>query len=165
MNRVRIPPWLRRAVEAALVAGLVATANLVGARMTAGADIWALPAGVTGALILSPSVFALAVVPTTYTVAMAATRTDAILGAIVAFLLAADVTAILAAGPLEVGTSGVTMAAGLLALLLALPAAIVGTVAGQVVVPIGFGRRAGGWAAVTAAVAAGAVLTILAAIA
>ena len=66
MNRVRIPPWLRRAVEAALVAGLVATANLVGARMTAGADIWALPPGITGALILSPSVLALAVVPTTY---------------------------------------------------------------------------------------------------
>ncbi len=164
VTRFRIPRWLRRALEAAIVAALVAIGNLVGARMTAGSELWALPHGATGALVLAPSVVALAVVPVGYTAAMAATRSEAILGAIVAFLVAADVTALVAGAPVQVGATGVALAAGILAVLLALPAAAVGAVAGQLTSPHGFGRRAGGWAALVAAVAAVAGLVVVAAI-
>jgi hypothetical protein len=90
---------------------------------------------------------------------MAATRGDAVLGAIAGFLLAADASVIVASGPVALERSGATLGAGMLAALLALLPAIAGTLAGQLATPLGFGRRAG---AVTAAVAVIAGLIVLA---
>jgi len=162
MSRLAPPAWLRRSLEAAIVAALVALASLIGAGLTAGAEPFALPAGAAGALLLAPAVLALGVVTCAYPVAMAATREDAIFGAIAAFLVAADLTVVLAGGRIVLGPAQAGLGGGLLVAALALGPALAGLALSQLATPLGFGRRAGAIGAVTAAVVASVVLVALA---
>lgn len=165
MPRFAVPPWLRRSLEAAAVGGIVAIASLVGTGLSAGGGVYALPSGPAGALLLAPSVLALSVVTTAYPLAMAATREDALLGAVAAFLVAADLTVILAGGRLFLEQSETTISGGLLVAALAAGPAIVGLVASQFGATFGFGRRAGAVCAAAAAIAAAVVLAGFAALA
>jgi hypothetical protein len=165
MPRLSLPPWIRRAVEAALVAAAVAIASLVGTGLTAGGEPYALPAGAAGTLFLAPSTLALGVVTAAYPVVMAATREDAIFGAVGAFLVAADLVVVLAGERVLLERTQTTISGGLLASILALAPALIGLVASQVVTPLGFGRRAGAIAAVVSAVSAVIVLGVAAVIA
>jgi hypothetical protein len=154
MSRLRLPPWIRRALQAALVATAIAVLALAADFLDPAGPPFVLPTGFTGVLILVPPVLALAVIPISYPVALAATRSDALLGAVAAFLIAADVTLLVLRGRIVVINLGVEMPAGLFAALLALGPAVAGLVASQVAAPLGFGRRAGAWAAVISALGA-----------
>jgi hypothetical protein len=162
MARVRLTPWLRRAVEAAVVAGLVAIATLTGDRLSAGGAGYTLPDGPLGGLLLAPAVLALGVLTCAYPMAMAATRADAVLGAAAAFLIAADLTIVFAGDRIILGAAEQQLAGGLLVALLALGPAIMGLLGGQLLTPLGFGRRAGAVAAILAAIVAIGVLGIVA---
>jgi hypothetical protein len=158
MPRVRLAPWIRRAIEAAVAAALVAIGTLAGEQLSAGGAVYPIPAGMTGALVLAPPVLALGVITIAYPVAMAATRSDALMGAVAAYLVAADVTTVVAASPLILERADQQLGGGLLVALLALAPAVIGLVAGQVATPLGFGRRAGAIGAIAAAVASVIVL-------
>jgi hypothetical protein len=159
MPRVRLAPWIRRAIEAAVAAALVAIGTLLGEQLSAGGAVYPIPAGMTGALVLAPPVLALGVITIAYPVAMAATRSDALMGAVAAYLVAADVTTVVAASPLSLERADQQLGGGLLVALLALAPAVIGLVAGQVATPLGFGRRAGAIGAIAAA-AAGVIVLI-----
>ena len=162
MPRLQLAPWIRRAIEAAIAAGLVAIGTLAGERISAGGPIYPVPSGITGALVLGPPVLALGVITSAYPVAMAATRSDALMGAVAAYLLAADVTTIVAASPFSLAEADFQLGGGLLVALLALAPAVIGLVAGQLGTPLGFGRRAGAIGAIAAAVASIVVVLVVA---
>jgi len=162
MARVRLTPWLRRAVEAAVVAGLVAIATLIGDRLSAGGVAYTLPDGPLGGLLLAPAVLAVGVLTCAYPIAMAATRADAVLGAVAAFLIAADLTIVFAGDRIILGATEQQLAGGLLVALLALGPAVMGLLGGQLLTPLGFGRRAGAVAAILSAIVAFGVLGIVA---
>jgi hypothetical protein len=162
MPRFTAPSWLRRSLEAAFVAAIVAIASLIGTGLSAGAEPYALPPGGAGALLLAPAVLALGVIPAAYPIAMAATRDDAIFGAIAAYLVAADLTVVFAGGRIILERSQAAISGGLLAAGLALLAAIAGLIASQVATPLGFGRRAGAISTVSAALASVVAITAFA---
>jgi hypothetical protein len=162
MPRLALPPWLRRGLESAAVAAVVAVATLYGNRLSAGSSAYALPDGPLGALVLAPAVLALGVVPSAYPLTMAATRSDAIFGAMAGFLIAADVTVVFSPQPVLLGPAEQEIAGGLLVALLALPAAAFGLLGGQFLTPLGFGRRAGAIAATVAGAVALIVLVVVA---
>jgi len=161
MPRQLVPPWLRHALVAAAVSAVVAIGALAGAGLAAGGP-YTLPPGAPGALLLAPAIFALAVLPVAYPVAMAATRGDAILGAVAAFLIASDLTIVFAGGRVVLATGGVELASGLLVGTLAAGPALIGMICGELLTPFGFGRRAGAIVAFTAALGAAAVLAAMA---
>jgi hypothetical protein len=160
MPRQLVPPWLRRALVAAGVSAVVAIGALAGAGLATGGP-YALPPGLPGSFLLAPAVFALAVLPVAYPVAMAATRGDAILGAVAAFLIASDVTIVFAGAHVLLAPGGAELASGLLVGTLAAGPSLIGLLCGELLTPFGFGRRAGAIVAITAAVAAGAVLVAI----
>jgi hypothetical protein len=161
MARVRLTPWLRRGLEAAVVAGLVAVASLNGVRLSAGGS-YALPDGLIGGVLLAPAVLAVGVLTCAYPIAMAATRADAVLGSVAAFLVAADITIVFAGDRIILGAANEQLAGGLLVALLALGPAVMGLLGGQLLTPLGFGRRAGAVAAILSAIVAVGVLGIVA---
>ncbi len=161
MPRQLVPPWLRRALVAGAVSAVVAIGALAGAGLAAGGP-YVLAPGAAGALLLAPALFALAVVPIAYPVALAATRGDAVLGAVAAFLIASDLTIVLAGGRLVMGRGGLDIGSGLLVATLAVGPAVIGLLCGQLLTPFGFGRRAGAIVAVTAALGTVAILTAIA---
>jgi hypothetical protein len=165
MGLLRIPNWLRRALEAALAAGLVAVVSLVGGRLSAGSELVVLPGGPAGVLLLAPAVLALGVIPAAWPTGMAATRSDALFGALAGFLIAADAAVLLAGGHLYVGGLDLDLPAGFLAVILAGLPCLAGIVAGQLGSPVGFGRQAGAWTAIVSAVVAAIGLAGLATLA
>ena len=150
------PSWLRRSLEAAIPTAVLAIGTLI-ARFGSGPEMVALPDGLAGILVLAPPVIGLAVIPIAYPVAFAGTRPDAVLGAVASFLVAADLTVLVAGTRVEFG-AGRALGMGLLAVLLATIPAVVGLVASQVASPVGFGRRAGAWSALVGAVGAAAAV-------
>ena len=162
MQQLGIPNWLRRALEAALAAGLVAVVSLVGGRLSDGSDLVVLPRGASGVLLLAPSVLALGVIPAAWPTGMAATRTDALFGSLAGFLIAADAAVLLADGHLHVDGTNLDLPAGFLTVILAAVPCLAGITAGQLGSPIGFGRLAGARSAVVAGLAAAIVLAGLA---
>ncbi|HEY6056713.1 MAG TPA: hypothetical protein VIV06_01715 [Candidatus Limnocylindrales bacterium] len=149
LARGRLPPWLRRALEAGLVSGVVAGGALLSSGLGPGGEPRALPDGLTGLLVLAAPVLVLGVLAVSYPLTMTATRPDAVLGAIGAFLIGADI-AVLAGGRLVLGAGDFEIAAGLFVAGLALGPAVIGLAAGQLLTPLGFGRRAGAWSAISA---------------
>ena len=137
-----LPAWLRRGVEAGLIAALVAILTLLGSTSAAG-GLLAFPEGVAGTLLIAPAVLALGVITVGYPVAYAATRQDAILGTIAAFLIGANLAALFVSSPVVMNGIGREMALGVLAGVLALGPAAIGLGAGQLLTPLGFGRRSG----------------------
>lgn len=167
MRRLRLPSWLRRGIEGALIGGGLALVSLLGAGLGAGGaggPVVVVPAGIAGAVLLAPAVLGIGAVATCYPIAMAATRGDALLGSVAAFLLAADAAVIVASGRVTLERSTATLGAGLLVAMLALVPGVIGLVGGQVATPLGFGRRAGAIAGGVAVVAGLVVLALLAAI-
>jgi hypothetical protein len=148
-------------VEAAAAGAILATGSLLGTGLSLGAEPIALPNGLPGSILLAPAILSLGVLTTAYPVALAATRSDALLGALAAFLVASDLTIIVAGGPVSLGGAGIHVRAGFLAALGSIGPAAAGLAAGQAASPLGFGRRAGAWTAVTAGVVAAAVLVVV----
>jgi len=167
MPRPLVPPWLRRGLQAAFVAAVVAIASFVGDRLGARGGPFPLPAGPTGALLLAPSVVAIGVVTSAYPVAMAATRGDAILGVFAGWLVAVDLTIVFTGGHIALERAGIVLPTGVLVGLLTLPSVTAGLAGSQVGASLGFGRRAGAIAAVTSVIGAmlGLVLVTSAAMA
>lgn len=156
-----LPPWLRRGLEAGVIAGLVAIVTLFGATASAAAGHVAFPPGPAGSLLVAPAVLALGVITVGYPVAYAATRPDAVLGALVAFLLAGVATAALIRTQADLGgfdDRGIAL--GVLSGVLALGPALVGLAAGQLLTRLGFGRRAGAFSTVGSALFALLVLVL-----
>jgi hypothetical protein len=88
--RLTLAPWLRRGVEAGFVGALLSGGTLVAFRYSRPDPRVALPHGLDGAMILVPALLALGVFAVSYPIFLAATRGDAILGGVAAFLVAAD---------------------------------------------------------------------------
>lgn len=155
------PAWVRRAIEAAAAAGILAIASLLGTGLATGVEPVAIPRGLTGSLLLAPAVLSLGVIATAYPIALSATRSDALLAAAAAFLIAADLTLIVASGEVAFDTAGVQLPAGLLVALIAVVPAAIGVIAGQLASPVGFGRRAGAATALVSAIVAIAILALV----
>ena len=138
-----LPPWLRRGLEAGLIAALVGILTLVGSTSGASGGRIALPEGPAGSLLLAPAVLALGVITVGYPVAYAATRRDAVFGTIAAFLVGANLASIVLTAMVNMSGLGREMTLGVLAGVLALGPVLVGLGAGQLLTPLGFGRRSG----------------------
>ena len=123
-----------------------------------------LPAGLGAGLVLALPVLSIGVIAITYPVALAATKGDAVLGAVVGWIVAADLLAIVTVATgqrlLLLGV-GITVPLGVVAGVAAAPAALGGLLAAELFTPLGFGRRAGRFAAVAAAVVATPILVFL----
>lgn len=123
-----------------------------------------LPGGLGAAMVMALPVLSIGVLAVAYPVVFAATKGDAILGAVTGWIVAADLLALITAladqRVLLLG-AGLTMPFGLAAGLFAAPAALAGLLAAQLFTPLGFGRRAGRVAAIAAAAVATAVLVLL----
>jgi hypothetical protein len=137
-----LPSWLRRGLEAGILAALVAVVSLLGSMGLAAGPV-GLPRGLSASLILAPAILAIGVFSGGYPVAYAATRSDAILGSITAFVLSADAVTIVVGTRLNLGALDREIPAGLFVALLAALPALVGLMTPQVTTALGFGRRAG----------------------
>ncbi len=125
----------------------------------------ALPNGLDGALILTPAVVALGVLVVAYPTFLAATRGDAVLGAVTAFFVAADALLIIsfvARDAVMIHPLDRNLPLGVVAATLALPVAVAGLLIGQLTAPYGFGKSAGFRSALGAA-ALGLILVVAAA--
>ena len=141
-----IPPWLRRGFEAGAIGALLAAGTLVAFQLSRPAPRLALPNGLDSALILTPAVVALAIFAVSYPTFLAATREDAVLGVVAAFLIAADafmLISLLARDEVLIHPLGRSLPLGVVATGVAVPAAIAGLLIGQLTAPLGFGRSAG----------------------
>ena len=144
----RLPPapWLRRGLEAGFVGALLSGGTLVALRYSRPAPRVALPHGLDGALILVPALLALGVFAVSYPIFLAATRGDAVLGGVAAFLVGADLlmaVSLAASASIWVSPLSRNLPLGTVAVALAAPAGLVGLLVGQLTTPLGFGRAAG----------------------
>lgn len=165
MRALRPPRWLRRGLEAGLFAGLLSLLTVIAYRWDRGAAVGVatLPVGLTGSIVLALPVLAVGVFAVVYPVGLAATRLDAILGAVTGAIVAADLLALItvAAGERVAILGGANvLPVGFLAAILATPAAVGGIAASQLFSPHGFGRRAGRIGAVAAIIVATPILLV-----
>jgi len=165
MRALRPPRWLRRGLEAGLFAGLLSLLTVIAYGWDRGAAVGVatLPVGLTGSIVLALPVLAVGVFAIAYPVGLAATRLDAILGAVTGAIVAADLLALITVAAGErvaiVGGANV-LPVGFLAAILATPAAVGGIAASQLFSPHGFGRRAGRIGAVAAVIVATPILLV-----
>ena len=146
MRRRLFPLWLRRGLEAGALAALLACGTLLAFELGRPAPRLALPSGVDGSLIVISALLALGVLAVGVPVVVAATRSEAVLGAIAGFLVGADLlmlVSLIFPQSVAVGSLGVSLPLGLLAAILAIPVALAGIVFGPLLEPLGFGRSAG----------------------
>jgi hypothetical protein len=165
MGRPRLPAWLRRGLEAGVFATLLSLVTVVVLGWEdRGPGPSVLPGGFGAGMTMALPVLSIGVVTVAYPVVLAATRGDAILGAVTGWIVGADllaiVTAVMDERLLLLG-SGVIVPLGVAAGLFAAPAALAGFLAAELFTPLGFGRRAGRLAAIAAAVAATPILLVL----
>jgi hypothetical protein len=165
MGRLQLPAWLRRGLEAGVFAALLSLVTVVTLSWEhQGPGPVILPEGLGASMILALPVLSLGVLTVAYPVALAATKGDAILGAIVAWIVGADLLAIVTAAMgqrLLLLGAGVTIPLGVVAGALAAPAALGGLLAAELFTPLGFGRRAGRVAAVAASAVAVPILLFI----
>jgi hypothetical protein len=164
-GRRRIPGWVRVGLLAGVVGSLVACGTLVAFQLSRPAPRLFLPNGLDGAMILLPAVLAVGMFAVCCPMFMAATRSEAVLGALAAVLVSADVLMGVSLGfrdAILVHPLDRSVPLGLVAAALALPVAVVSTLAGQLTSPFGFGRSAGLRSAVGGSIA-GVVAVALAA--
>jgi hypothetical protein len=165
VSGLRIPAWLRRGLEAGVFAALLGLVTVVvlGWETRLPGPI-VLPAGLGAVVVLALPVAALGVLAVTYPVVFAATKGDAILGAITGWVVGANLlalaTVLVGQRVLLLGT-GLAIQLGIIAALLAAPAALAGLLAAELLTPLGFGRRAGRYAAAASAITATAVLLVV----
>ncbi len=153
-GRLRLFPWLRRGFEAGIVGAVLAVGTLAALQLSRPEPRLFLPNGVDGALIFAPAVVALGVLVVAYPTFLAATREEAILGAVAAFLIAADALMLISfmiGDQVMVHALSRSLPLGVVAAALAVPVALVGLLVGQLTAPFGFGRSAGLRSALTGA--------------
>ncbi len=138
--------WLRCGLQAGVIAGLLACGTVLAFHLGRPAPRLTLPNGIDGALILVPAVVALSIFAISVPVFLAATRGEAILGAVAAFLIAADLLmgfSVLLGESIFVHPLSRSLPLGTVAAAVALPVGLVGLLAGQLTSRLGFGRSAG----------------------
>ena len=157
MERRRLlPAWLRRGFEAGALGALLSGGTLLAFRLSWPAPRVALPQGIDGSFILVPALLALGVLAISLPIFLAATRAEAILGALAGFMVAADllmVVSLISRQSIFVHALSRSLPLGVVAAVLAIPAGLVGLVVGPLTTELGFGHSAGLRAAVGAAVA------------
>jgi hypothetical protein len=165
VSPLRLPAWLRRGVEAGVFAGLLSLVTVLAlAWETRPSGPMMLPSGIWAWMTLALPVVSVGVLAVAYPVAMAATRGDAVLGAVTSWIVAAcqlTVVTVLIDQRVLLLAAGLTVPLGALAGLLATPAAVAGLVAAQLFTPLGFGKRAGRLAVIVAGVVAAAMLVVM----
>jgi hypothetical protein len=164
-RRRPLPPWLRLGVQAGVVAALLSIGTLVAFQLGRPAPRLTLPHGFDTSLILSPAVVALGILVVAYPTFLAATREDAILGVLAAFLVAADVfmlVSFVAGDQVFVHLLSRSLPLGVVASAAAVPVAVVALLVGQFTAPFGFGRSTGLRSAMAGAVAGLAVVVAVA---
>jgi hypothetical protein len=137
---------MRRGFEAGIVGALLAVGTLVAFQLSRPEPRLQLPHGFDSSLILTPAVVALGIFVVSYPTFLAATREDAVLGVVAAFLIAADVFMLVSLAAREdvlVHALGRSLPLGVVAAAVSVPAAIGGLLVGQLTAPLGFGRSAG----------------------
>ena len=165
VRRRLIPPWLRRGFEAGVIGALLSVDTLVAFQLSRPAPRLVLPNGLDSALILTPAVVALGIFVVSYPTFLAATREDAILGVVAAFLVAADafmLISFVARDEVLIHPLGRSLPLGVVAAAVAVPVALAGLLIGQLTAPFGFGRSAGLRSAIGGAVL-GLILVVVAA--
>ena len=165
VRRRLIPPWLRRGFEAGVIGALLSVGTLVAFQLSRPAPRLVLPNGLDSALILTPAVVALGIFVVSYPTFLAATREDAILGVVAAFLVAADafmLISFVARDEVLIHPLGRSLPLGVVAAAVAVPVALAGLLIGQLTAPFGFGRSAGLRSAIGGAVL-GLILVVVAA--
>ncbi len=164
MGGIHIPAWLRRGLEAGIFAALLSLVTVVALGWGhQGPGPVILPAGPGAGLALALPVFSIGVLAVTYPVALAATKGDAILGAITGWIVGANLlvmTTVIVDQRLLLVGAGVAMPLGVAASLFAAPAAVAGLLAAELFTPLGFGKRAGRAAALAASAVAIPILVI-----
>jgi hypothetical protein len=165
LPRRLLPPWIRRGFEAGVVGALLSAGTLLAFQLSRPAPRLQLPNGLDSSLILTPAVVALGIFVVSYPTFLAATREDAVLGVVAAFLIAADVfmlVSLLSRDEILVHPLGRNLPLGIVATAVAVPVALGGLVIGQLTAPLGFGRSTGLRSAVAGA-ALGVVAVVVAA--
>ena len=150
-----LPPWLRVGLQAGVVGALLSLGTLVAFQLGRPAPRLTLPHGFDTSLILAPAVVALGILVVAYPTFLAATREDAIMGAVAAFLVAADafmLVSFVAGDEVFVHLLSRSLPLGVVAAAAAFPAALAGLLIGQLSAPLGFGRSTGLRSAVSGAV-------------
>jgi hypothetical protein len=153
-GRLHLSPWLRRGFEAGVVGAVLAVGTLAALHLSRPEPRLIIPNGVDGALIFAPAVMALGVFVVAYPTFLAATREEAILGVVAAFLIAADAFMLISfmiGDQVIVHALSRSLPLGVVAAALAVPVALVGLLVGQLTAPFGFGRSAGLRSALTGA--------------
>lgn len=165
MGRPRLPAWLRRGLEAGVFAALLSLITVLSlAWEQQGPGPVILPRGLGASLVLALPILSIGVLAVAYPVAMAATKGDAILGGIAAWIVGADVLAIatvVMGQQVLLRGAGITVPLGVVAGVFAAPAALGGLLAAELFTPFGFGRRAGRVAALAATAIATPILLIV----
>jgi hypothetical protein len=159
-RRRLIPAWLRRGFQAGAIAALLSGGTLLAYHLSRPTPRVALPQGIDGALILVPALLALGVLAVSLPIFMAATRSEAIFGALVGFMVAADLlmaVSFVSRELIEVHFLTRSLPLGVVAAVLSVPVALVGLAASQFVSEHGFGHTAGLRGVIGAAVAAFAI--------
>lgn len=154
-SRLSPPPWLTRAFEAGFVGAFLALGTLVALQLSRPEPRLVIPNGVDGSLVFTPAVVALGIFVVAYPTFLAATREEAVMGAVAAFLVAADALMLISFGFgdfVVVHVLSRTLPLGVVAAALAVPVAVAALAVGQVTAPFGFGRSAGLRSAMTGAV-------------
>jgi hypothetical protein len=143
-------------VQAGVVGALLSIGTLVAYQLARPAPRLTLPHGFDTSMILSPAVVALGILVVAYPTFLAATREDAILGVLAAFLVAADVlmlVSFVAGDQVFVHALSRSLPLGVVASAAAVPVAVVALLVGQLTAPLGFGRSAGLRSAMAGAIA------------
>lgn len=139
-----------------MVGALLSIGTLVAFQLARPEPRLTLPNGIDTSFILAPAVVALGILVVAYPTFMAATREDAILGGVAAFLVAADAFMLIsfaARDEVLIHPLVRSLPLGVLASAAAVPVALVGLFFGPIAAPLGFGRSAGIRSAVAGAVA------------
>jgi hypothetical protein len=160
-----LPPWLKLGIQAGVVGALLSTGTLVAFQLARPAPRLTLPHGFDTALIFAPAVVALGILVVAYPLFLAATREDAVLGVVAAFLVAADalmLVSFIAGDEVFVHALARSLPIGVVASAVAVPVAAIGLLLGQLTAPLGFGRSAGLRAAMSGAVAGLAAVVLVA---
>ena len=157
MDRRRlIPVWLSRACEAGAFSAVLSGGTLLAFHLSRPAPRVALPQGIDGSLILVPALLALGVLAVCMPIFMAATRAEAVLGALAGFIVAADLLmaiSFVSRDSIAVHWLLRSMPLGVVSAALAVPVAAVGIAAGPLFSRHGFGRTAGLRAVLAASIA------------
>ena len=145
-RRQFLPRWLRHGLEAGVVGALLSAGTLVAFQISRPQPRLAVPNGLDGSMILTPAVLALGVFVVSYPTLLAATRQEAVLGVVAAFLIAADVLLLISLSQRDLVTVHAlsrNLPLGVIGVALALPVAAIALLVGQASAPLGFGRSAG----------------------